>query len=238
MTEQLTCVIVDDEPIARNIIRNYCGHLPFLKIMGEFGNALEAKTFLSANKPDLLFLDIRMPVLSGISFLNTLKDPPCIIFTTAYQEYALNAFDLAACDYLLKPFSLERFIVAVDKVREKVHRPALFTSPDQQVNTPISIFVKTDGKLQQVFFRDCLYAEAHGNYIRLVTVNSTLLTKMAFSAFVEQLPLGTFLRVHRSFVVNKEKISQIEGNRVFIGKTEIPIAGQYKLPFLRAIGLT
>src|ERR1700733_12344701 len=103
----IDCLLVDDEPMARSIIRNYCSHLPMLRIITECGNALEAKEILSTQKVDLLFLDIHMPVLNGISFLNTLKDPPQVIFTTAYQEYAVNAFDLSACDYLLKPFSLE-----------------------------------------------------------------------------------------------------------------------------------
>src|SRR5476651_1274651 len=116
------CLIVDDEPVARNIIRNYCSHLPYLNIIGECGNALEAKEILSVQKIDLLFLDIHMPVLNGIGFFNTLKNAPQVIFTTAYQEYAVNAFDLYACDYLLKPFSLERFIVAVDKAKEKIDR--------------------------------------------------------------------------------------------------------------------
>src|ERR1700743_3163386 len=117
---KIDCLVVDDEPVARSIIRNYCAHLPFLNIIGECGNALDAKAFLSTHKTALLFLDINMPVLNGIGFLNTLKDRPQVIFTTAYQEYAVNAFDLAACDYLLKPFSLERFIIAIDNAKEKI----------------------------------------------------------------------------------------------------------------------
>lgn len=239
MSEQLTYVIVDDEPVARSIICNYCGHLPFLRITGEFGNALEAKEFLSANKTDLLFLDIHMPVLSGVSFLKTLKDPPLVIFTTAYQEYAVNAFDLDACDYLLKPFSLERFIVAVDKAKARLQLPAKSAGHQQATNapgTPDSFFVRTEGKLQQVFFRDCLYAEAQGNYIKLATVDKTLLTKTAFSVFISQFPAGQFIRVHRSFLVNKARIGFIEGNQVIIGQAKIPIAAQYKAAFLKAIG--
>src|SRR3569833_1307528 len=235
MTEQLTCVVVDDEPVARSIIRNYCGHLPFLRITGEFGNALDAKEFLSANKTDLLFLDIHMPVLSGVSFLKTLKDSPLVIFTTAYQEYAVNAFDLAACDYLLKPFSLERFILAVDKARDKLHAPVK-PREHEESGTSGSIFLKTDGKLQQVFFNDCLYAEARGNYTRLTTTDATLLTKMSFSAFIGLFPAGRFVRVHRSFIVNRDRIRLIEGNRLFIGQVEIPIAPAYKSEFLKTIG--
>src|SRR3569623_950821 len=146
MIEQVTCLIVDDEPVARSIIRNYCGHLPFLTIIGEVGNALEAKAFLADNKPDLLFLDIHMPVLKGVSFLNTLKDPPKVIFTTAYQEYAVNAFELDACDYLFKPFSLERFIVAVEKVREKLNaKPGV-----KNVESTKAFIAKSHGKINHI----------------------------------------------------------------------------------------
>src|SRR3569833_714955 len=171
MTEQLTCVVVDDEPGARSIIRNYCGHLPFLRITGELGNALDAKEFLSANKTDLLFLDIHMPVLSGVSFLKTLKDSPLVIFTTAYQEYALNAFDLAACDYLLKPFSLERFIIAIDKAKERLQQLVLSSyNPIVQDY----FFVRSEGKVHKIAHADCLYAEAQGNYTKVVTINAAI----------------------------------------------------------------
>ena len=116
----IDCLIVDDEPIARDIIRTYCTHLPYLRVAGICGTALEARAALMQQKVDIVFLDINMPVMDGISFLKTLKTPPQVIFTTAYKEYAVDAFDLAACDYLLKPFSLERFIVAVDKALEKL----------------------------------------------------------------------------------------------------------------------
>lgn len=230
MNEQLKCIIVDDEPVARNIIRNYCGHLPFIQIAGEFGNALEAKSFLTDHQVDLLFLDIHMPVLSGIRFLSTLKDPPQVIFTTAYQEHAVTAFDLAVCDYLLKPFSLERFIVAVDKAKAKL-------PPKQSDNPNPSFFVKSDGQLHQVFFRDCLYAEARGNYTKLVTSKAELLTKMPFTAFISQFPDDRFIRVHRSYIIHKDHITSITGNRIFIGRMEIPLAGAYRDELSRVLGL-
>jgi DNA-binding LytR/AlgR family response regulator len=230
----IDCLIVDDEPIARNIIRNYCSNLPYLNIIGECGNALDAKDILFTHKVDLLFLDIHMPVLNGIGFLNTLKNAPQVIFTTAYQEYAVNAFDLSACDYLLKPFSLERFIVAVDKAKEKIQPN---TKPVTENTKKDCVFVKADGKIYKVLYKECLYAEAQGNYTKVVTINSIILTKISFSSFIEQLPTETFIRVHRSFIINKTMISHIEGNRVFIQKNEIPIAGNYRESFLRIIGL-
>jgi DNA-binding LytR/AlgR family response regulator len=231
----INCLIIDDEPVARGIIRNYCGHLPALHIVAECGNALEAKEILSTQKIDLLFLDIHMPVLNGISFLNTLKKPPQVIFTTAYQEHAVTAFDLAACDYLLKPFSLERFIVAVDKASEALQKVTIPKTESHGANQ--SLFIKSGGKLYNVPCRDCLYAEAQGNYTKVVTSDSVILTKMPFSAFTATLPDGLFVRVHRSFIVNKALIRYIEGNRVFIGDNEIPLANAYRDSFFNALGL-
>ena len=157
--------------------------------------------------------------------VNTLKHPPQVIFTTAYQEHAVTAFDLAACDYLLKPFSLERLIIAVDKVKEKLQTD---TPAKDQSKRGGSLFIKAGGKLYPVLYTDCLYAEAQGNYTKVVTTNTTLLTKMTFSALSALLPGGLFIRTHRSFIVNKAHIRYIEGNRIFIGNNEIPIAGAYK----------
>lgn len=237
MNKLINCLIVDDEPVARSIIRNYCCHLSFLTIAGESGNPLEAKDRLSAGDIDLLFLDIHMPVLNGIGFLSTLKHPPLVIFTTAYQEYAVNAFDLAACDYLLKPFSLERFIVAVDKVREKLmpsSRPLAKNNPHTQQNY---LLIRHDGKISRVPFADCLYAEAQSNYTKVVTGHATLLTKIPFTDFIALLPEEMFVRVHRSYIINKETINYIEGNRVFIRGEEIPIAATYKDVFFKSLGL-
>ncbi|QEM10428.1 LytR/AlgR family response regulator transcription factor [Mucilaginibacter rubeus] len=233
----IDCLIVDDEPVARNIIRNYCEQLPFLRVTAECGNALDAKEVLSAQKIDLLFLDIHMPLLNGISFLNTLKNPPVVIFTTAYQEHAVTAFDLAACDYLLKPFSLERFIIAVDKADERIQQTLKPAVGSFQAILKDYFFIRSEGKAYKIFYHDCLYAEAQGNYTKIVTIDKVISTKMTFSALTDLLPAELFIRVHRSFVVNKSMISHIEGNRVFIQQNEIPIAGNYRDDFLKAIGL-
>jgi DNA-binding LytR/AlgR family response regulator len=231
----INCLILDDEPIAREILRNYCSHLPYLKIIAECGNALEAKNWLLKQPADLLFLDIHMPVLDGLAFLTTLKNPPQVIFTTAYKEYAVNAFDLAACDYLVKPFSLERFIVAVDKAIESVTRT---TSPlAGESPTDAYIFIKTDNKIYRLQQQEWLYAEAQGNYTKIVTTGSTLLPYLSFSGFEQLLPHDFAIRVHRSYLVNKSKITLIEGNRIFIGQKEIPIGANYKTAFLKEIGL-
>jgi DNA-binding LytR/AlgR family response regulator len=241
MEKPIRCLIVDDEPVARDILRTYCSHLPFLTVAGEYGNALDARQSLLSTDIDLLFLDINMPVLSGTAFLQTLKHPPLIIFTTAYQEYAVQAFDLSACDYLLKPFTLERFIQAVAKVKERLTaQPANASSviPATTSSERDHLFVRAEGQLHKVVFHDLLYAEAQSNYTKIITTENILLTKSSFSAFIAQLPGDLFIQVHRSFIVNLRRISRIEGNRVWLHRHEVPIAAPYKPAFLKAIGLS
>lgn len=228
------CVIADDEPIAREIIEGYCAHLPHLEVIASCSNALEAKAVLQQQRADILFLDINMPVLDGIAFMKTLREPPQVIFTTAYKEYAVNAFDLSACDYLLKPFSMERFIVAVDKAIDNLGKritPNIATDEEQ------ALFIKTDNKIFRVLFKDILFAEASGNYTKIVTLQQTYMPALTFSALEQQLPANLFIRVHRSFIISKSSISHIEGNRVFLHRIEIPIGSNYKEAFLKELGL-
>ena len=231
------CLVVDDEPIARDIIINYCSHLPQLRVAGSCGNVFEAKEILLQHPIDILFLDVHMPVLDGIGFLRTLKNTPQVIFTTAYKEYAVDAFDLAACDYLVKPFSLERFIVAVDKATEKLQ--TITRAPNESKDTVSDdyFFIKAEGKVYKLGYNDILLAEAKGNYTKIVCAASTLLANMSFSSFESLLPAGLFIRVHRSFIINKSKIDHIEGNTVAIQKMQIPIGVNYKEAFLKTIGL-
>lgn len=236
--DKITCLIVDDEPIARDIIQNYCGHLPDLQVVASCGNALEAKVILQQQRIDILFLDINMPVMDGISFLKTLKKQPQVIFTTAYREYALDAFDLEACDYLLKPFSLDRFIIAVDKAIDKIVGSTPLVTEVSDAKNDDFIFIRTEGKIFNVRFDDLLFAEASGNYTKITTTQHILLPKMAFSNFEELLPKSVFLRVHRSFIINKSKIIHVEGNRVLINDTEIPIGSNYREVFLKGLGFS
>lgn len=237
MSDSISCLVVDDEPIARSILQSYCAHLPALKIIASVGNALEAKKMLQIQPVDLIFLDINMPVLDGIGFLKTLKNPPQIILTTAYKEYALEAFDLSVCDYLLKPFSFERFMVAVDKAMDKIKSiPGSITTSTSKQEEPL--FIKADGKIFKVAYNDILYAEANGNYTKIITLQHTLMPAMTFTAVEEILPSPMFIRVHRSFMINKNKITHIEGNRAFINSIEIPIGSNYKENFLRSLGFS
>jgi len=233
------CVIVDDEPIARDIVMTYCNHLSFLKVISICSNALEAKRILEEVNTDILFLDINMPVLDGISFIKTLRQAPQIIFTTAYREFAIDAFDLAAVDYLLKPFSLDRFIIAVDKAIEKIgSTPASdrggggeYAKPDD------SLFIKAEGKIYKLVPEDILFAEASGNYSKIITANYTIMPAMSFTSLAAMLTQSGFIRVHRSFIINKTHIRLIEGNRIFIRNQEIPIGSSYKDEFIRLLGI-
>ena len=222
------CLIVDDEPIAREIVETYCSYLPALEVAGLCSIALEAKTILKSEHIDILFLDINMPLLDGIAFLKTLQIQPQVIFTTAYKEFASDAFDLSACDYLLKPFSLERFIVAVDKALAKLEGSPVLSQKIKDNTEEDFIFIRANGKIFKIFFANILYAEASGNNTKIVTKQTTLLPAMTLSSLEEKLPSSQFLRVHRSFIINKSAISHIEGNRVFINGTEIAIGSKYR----------
>jgi len=239
---KVSCLIVDDEPIARDIIKNYCAHLEDLHVVAACGNALEAKTILQTAHIDILFLDINMPVIDGVSFAKTLKGNTQVIFTTAYKEYATDAFDLAACDYLLKPFSFDRFIIAVDKALEKL-KPAQIPAAKTETQEPAApkedfVFIKTDGKIYKIRYDELIYAEARGNYTRIVTENNVLMPKMPFSTFEELVPASTFLRTHRSFLINKSRIGHLEGNKIFVGQTEIPIGNSYREALLQELGFS
>lgn len=235
MNQSINCLIVDDEPIARQIIETYCSHLPDLNVVAGCSTVFEAKNFLQSHSIDILFLDINMPVLDGVSFLKTLKNPPQVIFTTAYKEYAIDAFDLAACDYLLKPFSLERFLIAVDRAMLALKK----TFPASTTEAPGDnfIFIKAEGKIYKLFHHDILFAEANGNYTKFVCTDQQLLAAMTFTSAEELLPRSVFIRVHRSFIINKSKIGHIEGNIVRIGNAEIPIGSNHRTDFLKEIGM-
>ncbi len=225
----MNVLIVDDEPIAREIVESYCLQLDYVKVIGSVGNALEAKKLLEVSEIDLLLLDINMPVLDGMSFMKTLKgNGPLVVFTTAYREFGPEAFELNACDYLLKPFSLDRFIIALDKVRERNGT----TSKQED-----SIFVKSDGKIIKVVLEDVLYVEANGNFCKIVQENEVIQPRLTFTAAMEMFPGHSFIRSHRSFWINKKKIKQIEGNRVFVGETEVPIGQSFRDEFLKSLGL-
>ena len=216
----IRCLIVEDEPVARDILRQYIIDTPNLNLEGECNNALAALDFLNSQAVDMIFLDINMPKLSGIDFIKSLRNPPKIILTTAYSEYALESYELDVLDYLLKPFSFERFLKAVSKF-------------PVSANTPVidDLTVKADGKTYRISASDILYAESLGDYITLVTTNNKLTFNQSLKSFLNQLPENEFIRVHKSFIVSLKNIDYVEGNLISISETMIPIGKAYKEDF-------
>lgn len=232
---KIKCLAIDDEPLALEIIKEYCSKIPFLDLIKTFDNALESIDFLKNNKIDLLFLDIQMEELTGIQLLHVLKHKPHVIFTTAYDSFAIQGYELDAVDYLLKPISFERFLKAVNKVSEKLNFEHLIESKTKEITiyTPGDdyFFVKTEFRLEKVNFADILYIEGMGDYLRIVTPNKRLMTLQNFKKMEEMLPINKFYRVHKSYIIALDKVENIERNRIKISDKLIPISDTYKKPF-------
>ena len=220
-------IIIDDEHIAHDIIKGYCDILPNMQLMSHCYDAIEALEYLSKNKVDLIFLDLNMPKLKGFDFLKTLSAPPKVIVTTAYSEFALEGYDLSVVDYLLKPFSFERFLKAINKVigSSAISKQSSFEEND---STAGQIFLRQNKSYIQVAIKSVLYMEASGNYTKVVTTNDTISIREKISDMIESLPENRFLQVHKSFAVATGHIKRIEGNRIFIGDDIVPIGKLYK----------
>ena len=218
----ITYIIVDDETASHDIIKDYASNVPYLSHQKSCYNAFEAMEFLNKKSIDLIFLDINMPKLSGFDFLKTISNPPKIIVTTAYKEFALEGYELRVDDYLLKPFSFQRFMSAVNKISETLSKTTNQTKTADGLETSL-IFLKDDKKHYQVKFKDILFLEAYGNYVKFHTATQMIITHQSLASFVEKLPANQFVRVHKSFVVALDKIEMIEGNRITIKLQEIPI---------------
>jgi len=233
----INCLIVDDAPVAREILLAYCKLLPILHVAGTCGDAFEARDKIQEVPVDLLFLDIDMPILTGMDLLRTIKHPPQVIFTTAYKEFATDAFDLGACDYLVKPFSLERFIIAVDRAIERIGRQNRSAEPGIPTNQNNHLLVRSEGMINKLNYDQILYLEAARNNTKVVAHQASLLSTVPLSSIEKLLPLDQFTRVHRSFIVNRSKVTSLQGNRVFIDKYEIPLGSNYRSAFLEILGL-
>lgn len=227
----IRCLIIDDEPIARQIVKTYCDYFKNIEVVTECENAIQAMDFLRKEKIDVLFLDINMPVITGIDFLKTLTQPPAIIITTAYQQYALDGYELNITDYLLKPFSLERFIKAVNKVNTLT--PTLTVIEKTTSNT---IFIKADSKVYRFETDNILYCEAQGNYTKIVTKGEVVEAYISLSKIEEQLTDACFVRCHRSFIINTKFVTTLENHRLHLGKYEIPIGSNYRENLFNVIG--
>jgi DNA-binding LytR/AlgR family response regulator len=235
------CLIVDDEPIARKIVQGYIDKLPNLECSLQAKNAIEALELLNKDPSiEIVFLDINMPNLSGMSMVKILNAPPKIIFTTAYSEYAIESYEINAVDYLLKPFSFERFTKAAFKAIDLVEKSKAVSANEMKPGEEQQIFIKSEGKNYPISLNEILYCEAKKNYTKIVLKNDkAYLPLIPLSKFEEELKAMSpnFIRVHRSFIVSSKEIASVGAQQVFIGKYKIPLGEQYKMDFFEKIGI-
>lgn len=235
--KKINCLIVDDEPIARDILKTYIEQLPELSLAGDCKNATEAYEALNGLPVDLVFLDIRMPVVTGTIFLRSLPTPPLVVFVTAYADFAVEGFELNAVDYLLKPVTFGRFCQAIQKVQQRLREE---TGPLISREVPDYIFIRQDRKQLKVDFEELVYIQAERDFCSLYLNNGKrLLAGMHLKLFEDTLPGEKFMRVHRSYIINLSKIKAISGNRIETGLMEIPVGDQYRerlYEFLRLNG--
>lgn len=239
-SKPVNCIVVDDEPPAIQVLEKYIQAIPALHLVGTCGNAVDTLALLQSKPVDLIFLDIQMPYILGTDFIRTLRNPPRVIFTTAFRKFAVEGFDLDAVDYLLKPISFERFLKAVNKVMVlNLHPEEFSASPiPLQKEPPIEmIYLRVDRENIKVALADLLFIESLKDYAKVVTKDRTMVTKSAISALEENLP-STFMRVHRSFIVSLNKIESYTPELVRIGKYEIPVSRSYRHEFEKALKKT
>lgn len=232
------CIIVDDEPMARDVIKRYIQQMPKLKLMGEFGNAIDATIFLQEHSVDIIFLDIRMPELSGTEFVRSLRTIPKIIFTTAHKEYAHEGFELDVTDYLLKPIRFDRFLRAVNKAfpqkQQEPDSPLLMAGENKAVAS--FIYLRVDRKMVKVLLDDILYIESDKDYVKVYTDKGYLITRQTIASVEAMLSDSKFIRVHRSYIVSLSKLKSFTAESVEIGNKELPIGKLYRNIFLKLQG--
>jgi len=226
--KKISCLAVDDEPPALDVIRKYISGVQALELVGTCSDAIEALNFIRKRTVDLIFLDIQMPQILGTDFLRTLKNPPKIIFTTAFRKFAIEGFELDAVDYLLKPISFERFLKAVNKVMDVSFNGSFSLEQETSVKNDQHIYFRSDRKMIKVLFSDIIYIESLKDYIKVVGVSGSIITKQSISSIEETLPTDMFLRIHRSFIIALNKIESYSTELVWLGKTELPISRMYR----------
>ncbi|QQS52240.1 MAG: response regulator transcription factor [Bacteroidota bacterium] len=237
---KLKCIIVDDEPLARGVIETYLKEFDFIETVASCNNAMEALNYLNKSTIDILFLDINMPKIDGLSFLRTLKSAPQVIITTAYREYAIEGFELDVVDYLCKPFSFERFLVAVNKAIGRIKAKtenyrisnSLAAEPNITKHAESYLFVKSEKKTYKIELDEILFVEAVGDYIKIISTGKSLICYMYLKEIELMLPANLFPRVHRSFLVSLSKIDSVEGNQIKIRESIIPIGRRYRENFI------
>ncbi|MFW5687692.1 MAG: LytR/AlgR family response regulator transcription factor [Bacteroidota bacterium] len=228
---KIKAIIAEDEPLARTGLENYIKDIDFIDLVASCEDAIEANNALSQYAPDLMFLDIQMPRITGIDFLRSLSHPPMVIFTTAYPNYALQGFELDVVDYLVKPYPFDRFLKAVNKARD-----LFLLTPGNFKEDPAPadyMFVKTDNRLERVIFREILFVEAMENYAIIQTTSQKIITLMTMKSMEDNLPGPAFFRVHKSYIVNHHHIKSIEGNELKIENRKIPISRNNKIEVMK-----
>lgn len=231
----MNCIIIEDEIPAQNILKNFISRTPNLVLINTYNAAIEANWFLNNNEVDLVFLDINLPDISGLDFIKTIKNPPSIIMTTAYPEYAVSSFELETIvDYLVKPFSFDRFIKAVKKVESKVINN---TDKKDDVSDEI-LFLNVDKTLHKIRIKDIVYLESDRNYITLTTVKGKFSFIDALKNWIEKLPSNGFTQVHKSYIINQEFVDKISGNEVFVDGHKIPIGRTFKKELLTTLNIS
>ena len=233
----LSTIAVDDEPMALSVVEEYIGKTPFLELKGLYHDAIEALTFIQENPVDLIFLDINMPDLTGLQFLNALEKKPLIIFTTAYSEYAVESYEHKAIDYLLKPIEFERFLKAALRAKEEFELKQKAKSQakisENIIQTPEHIYVKSGTELHKVFINDILYIEGTGNYISIICNDKKIMTLTNMSDMIKLLPEKQFIRIHKSYIVSMNHVEKIERHQLTLKNKTIPIGITYRESFFK-----
>lgn len=233
----IQCLIVDDEPMARDVIRRYIEVIPTLKLAAEFGNAIDATIFLQSAKVDVIFLDIKMPQLTGTEFVRSLRNMPKIIFTTAFKEYAHEGYELDVVDYLLKPIRFDRFLKAVNKAfPQQQQETATLQNTAVQENKPAFIYLRVDRKMKKILLDDLLYIESDKDYVKLFTDKGFIITRQTIASVEAMFSENQFIRIHRSYIVSISKLKSFTTETVEIGNKELPIGKLYRNAFLKATG--
>ncbi|MDW3211282.1 MAG: response regulator transcription factor [Reichenbachiella sp.] len=234
--KKLSCIIVDDEPLAANVLEKYVQRLDHLNLVGKAENAIQAFNLINSERIDLMFLDIKMPQITGIDFIKSLNNPPAVIFTTAYRDFALEGFEMDAVDYLLKPISFERFMKAVGKVSVSyVSDPKLMNEVGSQTITRDYIFVREDKRMKKVLLADILFVESIKDYVKIITRKDTVLTYLKMNYLEGNLPVNQFVRIHKSFIVRIEAIQGYTSSEAEVGDVTIPIGRHYKQKVLEVL---
>ncbi|HZX58027.1 MAG TPA: LytTR family DNA-binding domain-containing protein [Mucilaginibacter sp.] len=229
--KKLSCIIVDDEPVARKILHEFVDQVPFMDLEGKFENASKAEAFLKSNAVDIIFLDIEMPKVSGLQFLQKMHVESMVILTTAFPQYALEGYELDIIDYLLKPFAFNRFLKAVQKAKDFYQMKNMATGTVQ----PSYIFVKSEKRIEKIELQDILYAESIGNYVGIYTEDKKFIAYLTMKSLESQLPLNEFIKIHQSYLVNRSKIDAIDGNEIKIGSRSLPMSRNCRETVMRIV---